>query len=373
MEGSVMLPAPSIGDSPVPGGLAINEKADKLYVTLSRNNSLGVIDLSDNSITEIAVGIAPFSVLCASPSKAYVSNWGGRRPAEGESSYNSSGSQVLVDPESGIANNGSVSVVDLNRNMQVKNIEVGLHPCGMVLSPDGEKLYVACANSDIISVISTDTDEVIENISVHSRKDMLFGSSPNDLAISPDGKYLYVASGTENAVCVIQTGTPAKILGYIPTGWYPGSVILNKSGEILYVANIKGTGSRNQVTDRKGYNSHDHLGSVSIIPLPDKDELLKMTETVNLNNSLARSPEVSDKHKGSRKKVPVPVFPGQTSFFKHVVYIIKENRTYDQVFGDMPQGNGDTVLWNLVGRLPQIIICLQKNLYYLTISIAAVF
>ena len=340
----VRLPSPSIGDSPVPGGLAINEKADKLYVTLSRNNSLGVINLSDNSITEIAVGIAPFSVLCASPSKAYITNWGGRRPADGESSYNTSGSQVLVDPESGIASNGSVSVVDLNRNIEVKNIEVGLHPCGMVLSPDGEKLYVACANSDIISVISTVTDEVIDNISVHSRQDMLFGSSPNDLAISPDGKYLYVASGTENAVCVIQTGSPAKILGYIPTGWYPGSVVLNRSGEILYVANIKGTGSRNQVTDRKGYNSHDHLGSVSIIPLPDKDELLKMTETVNLNNSLARSPEVSDKHKGSRNKVAVPVVPGQTSFFKHVVYIIKENRTYDQVFGDMPQGNGDTAL-----------------------------
>ena len=100
---------------------------------------------------------------------------------------------------------------------------------------------------------------------------MLFGSSPNDLTISPDGKYLYVANGTENAVCVIQTGTPAKILGYIPTGWYPGSVILNKTGDILYVANVKGIGSRNQMTDRKGYNSHDHLGSVSIIPVPGKE------------------------------------------------------------------------------------------------------
>ena len=106
--------------------------------------------------------------------KAYVSNWGGRRPVEGESTYNSSGSQVLVDPKTGIANNGSVSVVDLNRNMQIKNIEVGLHPCGMVLSPDGEKLYVACANSDIISVISTDTDEVIDNISVHSQEGYAF-------------------------------------------------------------------------------------------------------------------------------------------------------------------------------------------------------
>ena len=219
-------------------------------------------------------------------SKAYVSNWGGRRPLKGESSYNTSGSKVLVDPGTGIANNGSVSVVDLNRKTEVKNIEVGLHPCGMVLSPDGKKLYVACSNSDIIAVISTDSDEVIDNISVHRQKGILFGSSPNALAISPDGEYLYVASGTENAVCVIQTGTPSKILGYIPTGWYPGSVVLDRKGEILYVANVKGIGSRNQLTDRKGYNSHDHMGTVSIIPVPDTRELLKMTETVDLNNSI---------------------------------------------------------------------------------------
>ena len=339
------LPAPPIGESPVPGGIVVNEKGDRIYVTLSRNNSLGVIDLSDNSVSEIAVGIAPYTVVCASPAKAYVSNWGGRRPEAGESTYNSSGSQVLVDPKSGIANNGSVSVVDLTRKEEIKNIEVGLHPCSMVLSPDGEKLYVACANSDIISVISTINDEVIDNISVHSEKDSLFGNSPNDLAISPDGRYLYVACGTENAVCVIQTGTPAKILGNIPAGWYPGAVMLDRTGEILYVANVKGNGSRNQPTDRKGHNSHDHLGSVSIIPVPQSRELLKMTEIVDMNNSLTGMDEgIKNRSEAGRKKVPVPILPGQASFFRHVVYIIKENRTYDQVFGDMPQGNGDTSL-----------------------------
>jgi YVTN family beta-propeller protein len=342
-KGYVKLPAPPIGDSPVPGGVALNDQGDKLYVALSRNNTLGVVDLSNNSVKEIAVGIAPFSVICASPAKAYVSNLGGRRPEADESAYNTSGSRVLVDPKTGIANNGSVSVVDLIHNIQVKNIEVGLHPSGMVLSPDGRKLYIACANSDVISVISTLTDEVIDNISVHSQKDALFGSSPNDLAISPDGKYLYAASGTENALCVIQTGKPVKVLGNIPTGWYPGSVILNKTGDILYVANVKGIGSRNQMTDQKGYNSHDHLGSVSIIPLPDANELQKMTETVYQNNSMSGKQNKSNLS-ATGKKVPVPVLPAQASFFRHVVYIIKENRTYDQVFGDMPQGNGDTSL-----------------------------
>jgi YVTN family beta-propeller protein len=340
----VTLPQHSAGGSPAPGGLILSETGDRIYVTLSRNNTLGVIDLSDKSIVEIPVGMAPYSVICASPTKAYVSNWGGRRPAEGESTYNSSDSQILVDPETGIANNGAVSVVDLGLNAEIKTIEVGLHPCGMVLSPDKSKLYVACSNSDVISVINTESDEVTDNISVHRQAGNLFGSSPNDLTISPDGKYLYIANGTENAVCVVETGTPAKILGYIPTGWYPGSVILNKTGNILYVANIKGTGSRNQRTDRKGYNSHDHMGTVSIIPVPGRQELQKMTETVELNNSWAMTLKRANQRAGNGKEVPVPVTPDQTSVFKHVVYIIKENRTYDQVFGDLPQGDGDTSL-----------------------------
>ena len=339
----IILPNPSEG-YPAPGGLCLNDKGDKVYVTLTRNNSLAIINLHDNSMIEVPVGVAPYSVLCASQTKAYVTNWGGRHPVEGESTYNSSGTQVLVDPKTGIANNGAVSVVDLVRNVQTKIIEVGLHPCDIVLSPDKERLYVACANSDIISVINTTTDEVVENISVHMQENILFGSSPNDLIISPDGKFLYVANGTDNAVCVIQTGTPGKVLGYIPTGWYPGSVILNKTGKILYVANVKGIGSRNQRTDRIGYNSHNHLGSISIIPLPGRPELQKMTETVNLNNSWAEKLKGLYQSEASREKVPVPVLPSQTSFFKHVVYIIKENRTYDQVFSDMAKGDGDTSL-----------------------------
>ena len=340
----LILPAPAIGDSPVPGGVVADPKGNKLYVTLSRNNSLAIVDLSDRSVTEIPVGIAPYGVVCASASRAYVSNWGGRRPAQGESSYNTSGSRVLVDPRSGIANNGSVSVVDLKGRREVRNIDVGLHPCGMVLSPDGEKLYVACSNSDLVAVISTRTDEVTENISVHRQKGVLFGSSPNDLAISPDGKYLYVANGTENAICVIRTGAPYEIAGYIPTGWYPGSVVQDRRGEVLYVANIKGAGSRNQLTDRRGYNSHDHLGSISIIPVPDRTELDKMTTIVDRNNALSMYDNRPDRHVRKRKTVAVPVLPEQNSFIRHVVYIIKENRTYDQVFGDLPQGNGDTSL-----------------------------
>jgi len=343
-ETPITLPNPGIGKLPVPGGLILNENGNRIYVTLSRNNSLAIINLSDKSIVEIPVGVAPYDVIYASPTKIYVSNWGGRQPEEGESTYNTSGSRVLVDPKTGIANNGAISVVDPEQKVQTKIIEVGLHPSGMALSPDRRKLYVACANSDIISVIDTGTDQVTDKISVHTQDNIPFGSGPNDLTISPDGKFLYVANGTENAVCVIQTGFPSKILGSIPTGWYPGSVVLNNAGNIIYVANVKGIGSRNQRTERKGYNSHDHLGSVSVIRIPGDRELQKMTETVHLNNSYAEMLKELHPSASSRKKVTVPELPNQTSFFKHVVYIIKENRTYDQVLGDMPQGDGDTSL-----------------------------
>jgi YVTN family beta-propeller protein len=343
-EDGFVLPAPSIGGETAPGGLFLDEEHNTIYVTLSRNNSLGVVNMEDASVQEIPVGIAPYDVLLASNNKAYVSNWGGRIPKDGESVYNTSGSQVLVDSKTGIANNGTVSVVDLTSKKQINEIEVGLHPSGMVLSPDHSKLYVACANSDIISVINTKTDELIENISVRINKNLPFGSSPNALAISNDGETLYVANGTNNAVCVIKIGTPNKIVGEIPTGWYPGAVLLDDESNFLFVANIKGVGSRNQRTDRAGYNAHDVLGSVSLIPLPNTKKLDEMTKTVYRNNTFVQN-LVANKAKGKTKgKVAVPQVISQKSHFRHVVYIIKENRTYDQVFGDLPQGNGDNNL-----------------------------
>lgn len=340
----VLLPVPAIGGSPYPGGLALDSEGNTIYVALSRSNSVAVVNLSDTSVSEIPVGIAPYDVILKSKSKAYVSNWGGRQPKPGEPSYNSSGSQVLVDSVTGIASNGTVSVINLEKNLEEKSIEVGLHPSGMVFSKDKSRLFVACANSDVISVIDTETDEVVNEISVRMKEDLPFGSSPNALAISPDGEFLYVANGTDNAVGVIETANLTRIAGYIPAGWYPGAVAVSSSGTYLYVANVKGIGSRNQRTDRTGFNSHDHQGSVSIIPVPDKTELAKMTDIVFGNNSFTNLYSNSSLKDKNKKKVALPYLPDQTSHFKHVVYIIKENRTYDQVFGDMPQGNGDTSL-----------------------------
>ncbi len=338
---TIKLPSPSIEGNPVPGGLILNNLENNIYVTLSRSNSLGIVNLFDTTVTEISVGIAPYDVVLASDSKAYVSNWGGRIPREGESTYNTSDSQVLVDAKTGIANNGTVSVVDLTTNKLIKDIEVGLHPSGMVLNPDHSRLFVACANSDVISVIDTRTDEVIEEISVRMDLDLPFGSAPNALTISQDGKYLYVANGTDNAICVIQLGAPSKVIGFIPTGWYPGSIILDEEANFLFVANVKGVGSRNQETNTAGYGSRDHQGTISIIPLPDEQKLAEMTNTVHENNSFVQKLLAHQSENKFKNIVPVPHLKTQKSKFKHVVYIIKENRTYDQVFGDMPQGNGD--------------------------------
>jgi len=343
-ETPLVMPVPAIGGDPGPGGLVLNAGGNRLYVTLSRSNSLASINLVDKSVKEVPVGICPYGVVLASDTKAYVTNWGGRKPVAGESTYNSSGSQVLVDPKTGIANDGSVSVVDLKQNRSVKEIKVGLHPSGMVLSPDRSLLYVACANSDVIDLIDTRKDEKTGEILIHTTNETLFGSAPNALAISPDGKYLYVANGAENAVCVIETGSDNRVAGRIPTGWYPGSVVISKAGNELYIANVKGTGARNKGAGRGGFNSHDHLGSVSIIPVPDKAALSKMTNIVSQNNSLDKALKDKSLTGGSLKLVALPQLPGQLSFLKHVVYIIKENRTYDQVLGDMHQGNGDTSL-----------------------------
>ncbi len=335
---------PAIGGHPVPGGFSLNERGDRLYVPLSRSNSLAVVDLADGSTTEIPVGVSPYEVILFSSQKAYVSNWGGRQPEPEDPTYTTSGSEIVIDPNTGIASSGSVSVIDLKSLRQIKHIEVGLHPGAMVLSPDKARLYIACANSDIISVIDTKNDAVIDKISVRMEKDLPFGSAPNALAISQDGKQLFVANGTDNALCVIQLDDNNEIAGFIPTGWYPGAVILDKEAKFLFVANTKGIGSRNSRADRPGYNTHHHMGSISIIPMPDNATLHTMTEVVKENNSFTHMMDQLTQMEKGASRVAVPQFPGEESHFKHVVYIIKENRTYDQVFGDLKQGNGDTSL-----------------------------
>ena len=356
----IQLPGPDERDKEgaYPGGIAIDETTKLLYVTLNRNNTVGIVNLNTNEIeAQIPVGIAPYTVkLCGN--KAYVTNWGGRIPSSGDATGPSSGSQVVVDPMTGIASSGTVSVIDLLDRKMTAEIEVGLHPAGMALSPDESQLYVANANSDYVSVIDTETDQVVRKLSTKPMSQLPLGSAPNALTASSDGEKLFVANGGNNALAVIDLAT-GNISGLIPTGWYPGAVIIQSNSNKLFVANIKGVGgdyqgsanTRKRIWEyagkktssipEKGVNSREYLGSVSAIEIPDDKTLESYTIKAAVNMRLPKINQSLNLEHITEKKVPVPTQPGEQSIFKHVLYIIKENRTYDQIFGDLPQGNGD--------------------------------
>ena len=344
-DDAILIPGPDPKDKsgPYPGGLAIDNKRGFLYVALNRNNTLGLINLKTGKLeTQIPVGMAPYAVLIHD-NKAYVSNWAGRRPGLNEKTGPSGGSEVLVDPKTGIASSGTVSVIDLDSRKLIKEINVHLHPGGMALSPDKDLLYVANANSDLISVIDTRSNTVLKNLSTKPMEELPFGSAPNSLAVSPDGKTLFAANGGNNHLAVIDLNN-GKVKGLIPTGWYPGAVILSGDGSSLFVANTKGTGSRQPGIRAKGLNSHDHSGSVSFIPVPDAENLREYTIRAATTMRLPKITQSLRLERVNERIVPVPTRPGEKSVFKHVLYIIKENRTYDQLFGDLPQGKGDSSL-----------------------------
>ncbi|HLW66960.1 MAG TPA: alkaline phosphatase family protein, partial [Gemmataceae bacterium] len=358
------LSKPAIGGAAHPAGMARTSDRE-ILITSTRGNNVQLINVYTGKVEQmIPVGVAPYTVCCPVPGKGYVSNWGGHLPDADVPQSKSSGTPTRVDSR-GVASDGTVSVLALadGKWRQVKTIRVGLHPCGMIASRDGRFLYVANANSDTVSVLRIDTDEVVETILCRPEGRLPFGSGSNALALSENGDVLYVANGTNNCVAVIQLGAKAssatknlppgsRLVGLIPTGWYPGAVCLSADGKQLFVANVKGIGSlaRQRANDKqprpveKGMNSHDHLGSVSIIHLPNAEQLASYTKRVNSNNRLAYSLAGLDPPRPDAEPVPIPLRHGEPSLFKHVVYIIKENRTYDQVLGDVKEGNGDAHL-----------------------------
>ncbi len=353
-EEPIALIKPRVGGFAFPTGMARLSK-DELWVCANRGNSVQLVNLATRQAEQlVGVGVAPYTVCRVGPDRCYVSNWGGDPPARGDPQANSSDTLVRIDPRTGIANQGSVSVLRAvpGRWLQQKTIRVGLLPSGLIASAKGQFVYVANANSDTVSVIDTKSDEVVETIACRPEARLPFGSGANALALSPDGTTLYVANGTNNCLAVIQLGAksseaagrPAqsKLAGLIPTAWYPGAVLLSADGKTLFVANVKGVGALAHLRPAAlGKNTHDFLGSVSIIPVPDAAQLAKYTTEVHAHNRLAYSLAGLDKPRPDAKPVPVPTRHGEPSVFRHVIYVIKENRSYDQILGDMKEGNGD--------------------------------
>lgn len=359
----------------IPNGMVIRKEKGKpmAYLVLDGNDEVAKIELgSGKVIWQQPVGLAPYGITWAN-GRLYVSNWSGAVPPAGDKQTAGIPWEKAYVNRFGAVSSGTVSVLNPQNGKTIKEIKTGLHPNDIISSPDQAFVYVANGNDDNVSVISTRTNRVVETISVrlNKAKNPYFGDEPNGLALSSDGSRLYVANGMDNALAVITLGHKAggktsvadsKITGFIPTAAYPaGIAVLHDS--VLYVADIEGIGSRLTVkrenkafrTFYKGilkkgrstvgdFNSHRMLATVSIIPVPDKEKLQEYTQTVKSANHLARLALLKLLPRKNIKPVPVPVRIGEPSVFKHVIYIIKENRTYDQILGDIKKGNGDAAL-----------------------------
>lgn len=344
----------------LPNEVVVREEAGELYLytVLNGNNQLVKVRVNDQRVIwKVPTGVAPFGLTILND-KAYVTNWAGPvpDPANGLETAGVPWGSAYIDPKTGATARGTVSVVDLRRGQPDRELAVGLHPNAIIPSPDGRFLYVANGNSDYVSVINAQTQQVTDSIFVglFNRGKGYIGSTPNALAISPQGTTLYVANGMDNAVCVVQLGQKVatagtgdtRIHGYIPTQAYPAGLVLHHNE--LYVTNLEAVGARvaNPVDQGRkpgllnAFNSHKQLASVSFIPLPTDAQLQAYTERVKRQSLQFRLTLTEQAPRPNRAPRPVPERIGEPSVFKHVLYIIKENRTYDQVMGDVPQGNG---------------------------------
>ncbi|MBK7405684.1 MAG: bifunctional YncE family protein/alkaline phosphatase family protein [Phycisphaerales bacterium] len=339
----------------IPAGLAVSDDGRRLYVCGNLSNRLLELDTeSGETLRTFEVGVAPYDVRIVSE-RAYVSNWGGRRPGEGDLTGPAGrGTVVRVDPRRSIANDGSLSVIDLASGSHRAEIITGLHPCGLATS--GEHPYLVCCNaaSDDLSIIDTRTDTAVARIWVKANAADLLGAAPNAAAFDASGRRLYVANGSQNAIAVVEFDRnepeESRLAGLIPVGWYPGALALDQARGTIDVANIKGLPSEprryreGSGPEARGFNSHHYQGSVTLAPIPEASALAGLSERVARN---LRAPRIADAilpPRPDQPERPIPERIGEPSPIKHVVYVIKENRTYDQVLGACGRGNSDPSL-----------------------------
>ena len=337
----------------IPTGIAVARDGKKIYVALTIANQLAELDAATGKLLRRwDVGNAPFDVVLAGK-KIYVSNWGGRRP-DTDSVIGPIGRNgtVRVDAHS-VASEGSVSVVELGDAMQGRDTEAreiitGRHACALALSPNGKFLACANAGSDSISIIDTATDRTLETICARQNPGDLFGAQPDALAFDRRGGKLFVCNATQNAVAEFDFKPgETRLLGLIPVGWFPGAMTFDARRQVLDVANIKNiTPGKEQALKGKGegFNTHQFYGSLSLVPVPSTRELARYTQTALANLRYPLLARAKLPARPGQTPVPVPERTGEPSVFQHVIYIIKENRTYDQVLGDVKEGNGNADL-----------------------------
>jgi YVTN family beta-propeller protein len=341
-------------------------------VALTRADQAAILDLNSRRVLfKVKTGIAPYGVAIDTMHQtAWVSNWGGRFPHPGDVTAmigsESDEERIVVDGR-GIAASGTVSRIDIKTAKVTADIEVGLHPTSIALDEARDRLYVANSNSDTISVIDTKENAVLETINLQPFTHDVAGISPESLALSKDGQHLYVACSGINAVAVLGlTGRHMKVEGMIPTGWYPDSLALSQDGKYIAVGTLLGVGSGvgnipptgsdypimpencSHPTDLQPNckDAYKFRGAVYIIPALDSSQLRKDAVAVAANSHMQlKSSVISSQHRPSANlAIPVPLHAGDPSPIQHVIYIIKENHTFDEFFGSLGRGNGDPSL-----------------------------
>ncbi len=310
---------------PLPSGIAFSSDGNLAYVAFSRNNSVGVFDARERKLLkEIPAGIAPFDVAAIGSDRILVTNRGGRRPHAGETTAPSAGSDVITDPETGSTTTGTVTLIE--KDGSTKEIEVGLAPSKIAVS--AKIAAVMNSHSDSVSMLDLATMARTDvNVPVWPGRGP--GSIPTSAVFSPDGKRLYVTCGGTNAVAVLtQREGKWQAAGAVPSGYFPTAIQIDKEGA-LKVLNLKGYAN---TANKKGtFNSREYIGTLSQIPEVTAAQLDAATREVIASNNPQFEPAGG-------------VAKPSTLGIEHVLFIIKENRTYDQVFGDIPRGNGDPKL-----------------------------
>jgi YVTN family beta-propeller protein len=379
--GSILIPCGQtvsiVSDGTVtsyPLGIAITSDKKSAYVVLDNNDTLAKIDLTQTppvEVAEVRVGNVPHSVIIsADGNTAYVSNEGGRIATANDAFQGySNGTPVVASYPTGGTATGTVSVVNLSDgNFTVTgSVETGLHPTGMALW--GRNLLVANAYSDTISVIDTTSNQEVRKIDLGlpigvPGEGSAYGAGPNSIAVDAAKNIAYVALYNANAVAVVDLNAFNwnPVIGLIPVAYAPSSVVLDTADNELLVADDKGIGTTgfgvappptntaensyqtsHGVTD---FGTHQDLGIVSIVPIPNSQTLWAMTQQVFQNNHWDLAVNIFSASGGNwfAKPLAIPNRIGDPSLIKHVFVIIRENRTYDQILGDVAGGNGDPAL-----------------------------
>jgi DNA-binding beta-propeller fold protein YncE len=318
----------------VPAGLALSHDGKTLYVAAAFGHSLARFDADLGTFRdEIALepGSYPYGLaLDESKKQLYVSLW----------------------------SKAKVAVVNTETFQVSAQWPTEDHPNEMLLAREGKILYVANANRNTVTVIDTDKGRAIETIGTAIDPKAPAGSTPNSLALSPDESMLFVANANTNNLAVVNvkdSGGSAP-LGFIPAGWYPTSVRLARDGKTIYVANGKGSSSRaNRDGPMPGTplggsgSTREYIGglfhgTLSTIPMPDAKRMAGYSQTVYQCSPLKEGDPAGVRGPSPAPGHPVPAKVGDPSPIRYVVYVIKENRTYDQVFGDLKEGNGEPSL-----------------------------